>query len=60
MSHRANVLAVADKILLLRDGQQVGFGPREDVLAAIRRANAPAAAPAAPTAPAAPLATIKA
>lgn len=40
MSHRANVLAVADKILLIRDGQQQGFGPRDEVLAAIQRANA--------------------
>ena len=64
MSHRANVLAVADKILLLREGQQAGFGPREEVLAALRRANAPdAAAPAPASAPpqrsAPPLATAK-
>jgi ATP-binding cassette subfamily C exporter for protease/lipase len=54
MSHRANVLAVADQILLLRDGQQAGFGPRDEVLAAIRRANAPA-----PVEPVRPLATAK-
>ena len=60
MSHRANVLAVADKILLLREGQQAGFGPREEVLAALRRANAPdAAAPAPVQRSAPPLATAK-
>ncbi len=57
MSHRASVLAVADHLLLLRDGQQQAFGPRDEVLAAIQRANAEAAArageAAAPLAPAA-------
>ncbi|WP_305825133.1 type I secretion system permease/ATPase [Massilia brevitalea] len=62
MSHRANVLAVADKILLLREGQQAGFGPREEVLAALRRANAPddaAHAPVPAQRNALPLATAK-
>ena len=45
MSHRANVLAVADKILLIRDGQQQGFGPRDEVLEALQRANAQARPP---------------
>jgi ATP-binding cassette subfamily C exporter for protease/lipase len=44
MTHRAGVLAVADKVLLLRDGQQHAFGPRDEVLAAIRQANAQARA----------------
>jgi ATP-binding cassette, subfamily C, bacterial exporter for protease/lipase len=42
MSHRASVLAVADSILLLREGQQQAFGPRDEVLAAIQQANAKA------------------
>ena len=44
MSHRTSVLAVADHLLLLRDGQQQAFGPRDEVLAAIQQANAKAAA----------------
>jgi ATP-binding cassette subfamily C exporter for protease/lipase len=43
MTHRTSVLAVADKMLLLRDGQQHAFGPRDDVIAAINKANAQAA-----------------
>jgi ATP-binding cassette subfamily C exporter for protease/lipase len=51
MTHRTSVLAVTDKILILRDGQTQGFGPRDEVLAAVRQAAAPQAAPqAAPTA----------
>lgn len=38
MSHRRNVLAVADKLLMLRDGQVALFGPRDDVLAAMQKA----------------------
>jgi ATP-binding cassette subfamily C exporter for protease/lipase len=44
MTHRTSVLAVTDKILVLRDGQAQGFGPRDEVLAAIRQAAAPQAA----------------
>lgn len=51
MSHRANVLAVADKILLIRDGQQQGFGPRDEVLEALQRANAQARQPQPPGKP---------
>jgi ATP-binding cassette subfamily C exporter for protease/lipase len=39
MTHRAGVLQVADRILVLHDGQQKAFGPRDEVLAAIRQAN---------------------
>lgn len=39
ITHRTSVLAVADKVLLLVDGQQQAFGPRDEVLAAIQRAN---------------------
>jgi ATP-binding cassette subfamily C exporter for protease/lipase len=41
MTHRTSVLSVTDKILVLRDGQAQGFGPRDEVLAALRQANAP-------------------
>ncbi|OYT91767.1 MAG: type I secretion system permease/ATPase [Burkholderiales bacterium PBB3] len=48
MTHRSTVLAVSDKMLLLRDGQMQAFGPRDDVIAAINKANAQAASPVAP------------
>jgi len=38
MTHRTSVLAVADKMLVLRDGQMQAFGPRDDVLAALQKA----------------------
>ena len=38
MTHRTSVLAVADKMLVLRDGQMQAFGPRDDVLAALHTA----------------------
>ncbi len=46
ITHRTSVLPAADKILLLRDGQIAAFGPRDDVLAALRKASAPRAMPA--------------
>jgi ATP-binding cassette subfamily C exporter for protease/lipase len=39
MTHRAGVLQVADRVLVLHDGQQKAFGPRDEILAAIRQAN---------------------
>ena len=39
MTHRTSVLGVADKMLVLHDGQQQAFGPRDDVLAALQKAN---------------------
>ncbi|MBU3738722.1 MAG: type I secretion system permease/ATPase [Rhodoferax sp.] len=39
MTHRMSVLAAVDKMLLLRDGQAQAFGPRDEVLAAISKAN---------------------
>ena len=45
MTHRSSVLAVSDKMLLLRDGQMQAFGPRDDVIAAINKANAQVASP---------------
>ncbi len=47
MTHRTSVLGVADKMLVLRDGMQQAFGPRDEVLAALQQAQQPAAAPAA-------------
>jgi len=44
MTHRASVLAVADKMLVLRDGVQQAFGPRDEVLAALNQANQQTAA----------------
>lgn len=43
MTHRTSVLAVADKMLVLREGSQQGFGPRDEVLAALNQAAAQAA-----------------
>jgi len=54
MTHRTSVLGVADKMLVLRDGQQQMFGPRDEVLKALNEAATKARAPAAgATAPAA-------
>ncbi len=39
MTHRTSVLAVADKMLVLRDGVMQAFGPRDDVLAVLKKAN---------------------
>ncbi len=38
MTHRTSVLSVADKLMLLRDGSQQAFGPRDEVLAAMTKA----------------------
>ena len=47
MTHRASVLAVADKMLVLQEGQTRAFGPRDEVLAALAKASAQAQNPAA-------------
>ena len=39
MTHRTSVLAVADKMLVLHDGVAQAFGPRDEVLAALKQAN---------------------
>jgi ATP-binding cassette subfamily C exporter for protease/lipase len=44
ITHRVNLLKVCDKVLLLRDGQVQAFGPRDEVMAAMAKANAEAAA----------------
>jgi ATP-binding cassette subfamily C exporter for protease/lipase len=46
ITHRVNLLKVCDKVLLLRDGQTQAFGPRDEVMAAIAKANAEATAKA--------------
>ena len=50
MTHRTSVLGVADKMLVLHDGAQQAFGPRDKVLAALQKAQQPPKAPAAPAA----------
>ena len=42
MTHRTSVLAVADKMLILHEGQNRAFGARDDVLAALAKGNAEA------------------
>lgn len=44
ISHRAPILAHADLLLILREGQMQAFGPRDDVLAALRKNKALGAA----------------
>lgn len=40
ITHRTNVLSVCTHMLVLRDGVQQAFGPRDDVLAALNKAAA--------------------
>ena len=42
MTHRTSVLAVAHKMLVLREGQSQAFGPRDEVLKALNEAAAKA------------------
>ena len=49
ITHRTSVLAVTDKLLILREGIQQGFGPRDEVLVAMQKAQAQAQAQAAQT-----------
>jgi ATP-binding cassette subfamily C exporter for protease/lipase len=39
MTHRTSVLGVVDKLLILREGMQQAFGPRDEVLAALQSAQ---------------------
>lgn len=51
MTHRTSVLAVADKMLILQDGQARAFGPRDEVLAALAKAGVAQASPVAAAGP---------
>lgn len=42
ITHRTSVLPVADAMLVLREGQVAAFGPRDEVLAALTKAQRPA------------------
>lgn len=48
VSHRSSVLQRADKLLLLQEGQARAFGPRDEVLQALRQAAAAAGGPGGP------------
>jgi ATP-binding cassette subfamily C exporter for protease/lipase len=37
MTHRTSVLGVVDKILIMREGAQQAFGPREEVMASLQQ-----------------------
>ena len=37
MTHRTSVLGVADKMLIMRDGAQQAFGPRDEVMATMQQ-----------------------
>lgn len=39
VTHRRELLSVVDKILVLRHGDQLAFGPRDEVLEALRKAT---------------------
>lgn len=41
MAHRPGAIAVCDRLLVMRDGTQVAFGPRDDVLKQTTRSPAP-------------------
>jgi ATP-binding cassette subfamily C exporter for protease/lipase len=56
MTHRTSILGVSDKILVLADGQMQGFGPRDQVLAALQKAAQQGQAQARAAQPAAALA----
>ena len=45
ITHRPGILAVADRLLILRDGVVQADGPRDEVLAALRAAQAAGASP---------------
>jgi ATP-binding cassette, subfamily C, bacterial exporter for protease/lipase len=48
ITHRAGSLMLADRVLILQDGQIRANGPRDAVLAALRPAGAPTQTPATP------------
>jgi ATP-binding cassette subfamily C protein len=50
IAHRPSIIAVCDKVLVLGDGTQQNFGPRDEVLKNLTTPPAPQAAPVAPAA----------
>ena len=42
ITHRANILSVADRLLIMKDGTVQAYGPRDEVLAALNKARAAA------------------
>jgi len=42
MTHRTSILGIADKLLVMRDGAQQLFGPRDEVITKIKEASAKA------------------
>ncbi len=57
ITHRTSVLAVVDRLVVMRDGMVHAYGPRDEVLAALQRAMQQAQPAATPPAPAQPPAT---
>ena len=51
ITHRTSIIGVVDKILFLRDGALQAYGPRQEVLEALMRAQQQAQQAANPTAP---------
>lgn len=45
VAHRAGIIGIVDKLLVLRDGRVIEYGPRQTVLAKIQAATAPKPAP---------------
>ena len=54
ITHRPGAVAVADQLMILRDGEIVANGPKDAVIAALNTARPAAAAPVAPVTPPAP------
>lgn len=48
-THRTSLLPAVDKLLVLRDGQVIAFGPRDEVLAGLQKAAQGATPPASAT-----------
>ena len=45
ISHRPGILAVADRVIVLKEGVVQADGPRDEVMQRLRNASQPAAAP---------------
>lgn len=55
ITHRTNILGVADKLMVLSDGQIALFGPRDEVLAKLKQASTAPAAIASAASPPTPI-----